>query len=90
MDGNGRWAEKRGLPRLAGHRAGTDNVRRTIKCFNDHDIKYVTIYAFSTENWSRPQREVQGLMRIMEEVIDREAENRWSQAYSPRQPRWDL
>ena len=75
MDGNGRWAEKRGLPRLAGHRAGTDNVRRTIKCFNDHDIKYVTIYAFSTENWSRPQREVQGLMRIMEEVIDREAEN---------------
>ncbi|MDR9458589.1 MAG: polyprenyl diphosphate synthase [Dehalococcoidia bacterium] len=75
MDGNGRWAEKRGLPRLAGHRAGTDNVRRAIKCFNDHDIKYVTIYAFSTENWSRPQREVQGLMRIMEEVIDREAEN---------------
>jgi undecaprenyl diphosphate synthase len=75
MDGNGRWAEKRGLPRLAGHRAGTDNVRRVIKCFNDHDIKYVTIYAFSTENWSRPQREVQGLMRIMEEVIDREAEN---------------
>jgi undecaprenyl diphosphate synthase len=75
MDGNGRWAEKRGLPRLAGHRAGTDNVRRVIKCFNDHEIKYVTIYAFSTENWSRPQREVQGLMRIMEEVIDREAEN---------------
>jgi len=75
MDGNGRWAEKRGLPRLAGHRAGTDNVRRAIKCFNDHDVKYVTIYAFSTENWSRPQREVQGLMRIMEEVIDREAEN---------------
>lgn len=75
MDGNGRWAEKRGLPRLAGHSAGTDNVRRVIKCFNDYDVKYVTIYAFSTENWSRPQREVQGLMRIMEDVIDREAEN---------------
>ena len=75
MDGNGRWAEKRGLPRLAGHSAGTDNVRRVIKCFNDHNVKYVTIYAFSTENWSRPQREVQGLMRIMEDVIDREAEN---------------
>lgn len=75
MDGNGRWAEKRGLPRLAGHNAGTDNVRRVIKCFNDYDVKYVTIYAFSTENWSRPQREVQGLMRIMEDVIDREAEN---------------
>ena len=75
MDGNGRWAEKRGLPRLSGHSAGTDNVRRVIKCFNDYDVKYVTIYAFSTENWSRPQREVQGLMRIMEDVIDREAEN---------------
>ncbi len=75
MDGNGRWAEKRGLPRLAGHSAGTDNVRRVIKCFNDYDVKYTTIYAFSTENWSRPQREVQGLMRIMEDVIDREAEN---------------
>jgi undecaprenyl diphosphate synthase len=75
MDGNGRWAEKRGLPRLAGHSAGTDNVRRVIKCFNDYDVKYITIYAFSTENWSRPQREVQGLMRIMEDVIDREAEN---------------
>ena len=75
MDGNGRWAEKRGLPRLSGHSAGTDNVRRVIKCFNDYSIKYVTIYAFSTENWSRPQREVQGLMRIMEDVIDREAEN---------------
>ena len=58
MDGNGRWAEKRGLPRLAGHSAGTDNVRRVIKCFNDYDVKYITIYAFSTENWSRPQREV--------------------------------
>jgi undecaprenyl diphosphate synthase len=75
MDGNGRWAEKRGLPRLSGHSAGTDNVRRVIKCFNDYGVKYVTIYAFSTENWSRPQREVQGLMRIMEDVIDREAEN---------------
>jgi undecaprenyl diphosphate synthase len=75
MDGNGRWAEKRGLPRLAGHRAGTDNVRRVIKCFNDHNVKYITIYAFSTENWSRPQQEIQGLMRIMEDVIDREAEN---------------
>ena len=75
MDGNGRWAEKRGLPRLAGHSAGTDNVRRVIKCFNDYDVKYITIYAFSTENWSRPQREVQGLMRIMEEIIDRETAN---------------
>jgi len=75
MDGNGRWAKKRGLPRLAGHRAGTENVRRAIKCLSDHDVKYVTVFAFSTENWSRPRREVQGLMRIMEEVIDRETIN---------------
>ncbi len=72
MDGNGRWAKKRGLPRLAGHRAGTKNVRRVIKCFGDYEVKHFTLFAFSTENWSRPRREVQGLMRIMEEVIDRE------------------
>jgi len=75
MDGNGRWAKRRGLPRLAGHRAGTENVRRAINCFADHEVKYVTVFAFSTENWSRPRREVQGLMRILEEVIDRETIN---------------
>jgi undecaprenyl diphosphate synthase len=75
MDGNGRWAKKRGLPRLAGHRAGTENVRPVIKCFNNYEVKYVTIYAFSTENWSRPHREVQGLMGIMAEVIERETTN---------------
>ena len=72
MDGNGRWARERGLPRLAGHRAGTENLRRIIEACVEFGIQYLTIYAFSTENWARPRDEVEGLMDIMEEVIDRE------------------
>ncbi len=72
MDGNGRWAIARGLPRMAGHRAGTENLRRVIEACIDFGIRYLTIYAFSTENWGRPQEEVQGLLRIFENVIDRE------------------
>jgi undecaprenyl diphosphate synthase len=72
MDGNGRWAISRGLPRLAGHRAGTENLRRVIEACIEFGIQYLTLYAFSTENWGRPQEEVQGLMRILEDVIDRE------------------
>jgi len=72
MDGNGRWALSRGLPRLAGHRAGTENLRRVIEACIDFGIRYLTIYAFSTENWGRPHEEVQGLLRILEDVIDRE------------------
>ncbi|MCI0521761.1 MAG: isoprenyl transferase [Chloroflexi bacterium] len=72
MDGNGRWAISRGLPRLAGHRAGTENLRRVITACVEIGIRYLTIYAFSTENWGRPQEEVQGLLRILEDVIDRE------------------
>jgi undecaprenyl diphosphate synthase len=72
MDGNGRWAIQRGLPRLAGHRAGTENLRRLIRSTVEFGIKYLTIYAFSTENWGRPPEEVQGLMRILEDVIDKE------------------
>jgi undecaprenyl diphosphate synthase len=72
MDGNGRWARQRGLPRLAGHRAGTENVRRTVRACLDFGIKVVTLYAFSTENWGRPQDEVRGLMTLLEEVIGRE------------------
>jgi len=72
MDGNGRWAKKRGLPRLAGHRAGVENIRRILtECVN-LGIRYLTIYAFSTENWSRPSAEVEGLMRIFSEFLDRE------------------
>jgi undecaprenyl diphosphate synthase len=72
MDGNGRWALQRGLPRLAGHRAGTENLRRVIRTTVEFGIKYLTIYAFSTENWGRPPEEVRGLMHILEDVIDRE------------------
>lgn len=72
MDGNGRWARARGLPRLAGHRAGVDNLRRVLEAAGDFGIRYLTIYAFSTENWSRPPDEVRGLINILEEVIDRE------------------
>jgi undecaprenyl diphosphate synthase len=72
MDGNGRWAEQRGLPRLEGHRAGVGKIRPIIKCLNKHGIGYVTLYAFSTENWSRPEDEVSGLLYLLEEVIDKE------------------
>ncbi len=72
MDGNGRWAKQRGLPRSEGHRQGTENLRRIIRAAVEFGVKIMTIYAFSTENWSRPRREVRLLMRILEMVIDRE------------------
>lgn len=72
MDGNGRWARERNLPRLEGHRAGTENLRRTLRACVELGIKVLTIYAFSTENWGRPKAEVRGLMNILESVIDRE------------------
>ena len=72
MDGNGRWAKQRGLPRLLGHRAGTNNIRQIVQTFGDAGVKYLTLYAFSTENWGRPRDEVQGLFGILESVIDRE------------------
>ncbi|MBA4379885.1 MAG: isoprenyl transferase [Anaerolinea sp.] len=72
MDGNGRWARSRGLPRLAGHRAGTENLRRIIRACVEFGVKYLTIYAFSTENWGRPREEIDGLMNILEDVIDKE------------------
>jgi undecaprenyl diphosphate synthase len=72
MDGNGRWAKERGLPRIAGHRAGTENLRTIIRASAKLGIQYLTFYAFSTENWARPKAEVTGLMRILSDVIDRE------------------
>lgn len=72
MDGNGRWAQERGLPRLAGHRAGTENLRRILRAAVEFGVETLTIYAFSTENWNRPPREISGLMSILERVIDRE------------------
>jgi undecaprenyl diphosphate synthase len=72
MDGSGRWAEERGLGREAGHRAGTENLRRIIEAVAERQVKYLTLFAFSTENWSRPRREVNALIRLVGKVIDRE------------------
>jgi len=72
MDGNGRWAIQRGLPRLAGHRAGVENLRGIITACVEFGIPYLTIYAFSTENWGRPREEVDGLLFILNEVLDKE------------------
>lgn len=72
MDGNGRWARSRNLPRLAGHKAGTENLRKIIKACVEFGVKYLTIYAFSTENWGRPEQEVNGLMNLFDDVFDRE------------------
>jgi len=72
MDGNGRWAKKRRLPRLMGHQAGTENTRRVLRACGEFGIKIVTLYGFSTENWQRPNDEVEGLFSIFEGAIDRE------------------
>jgi undecaprenyl diphosphate synthase len=72
MDGNGRWARARGLPRLAGHRAGTETLRRVLRAAVEFGIPILTIYAFSTENWGRPEEEVRGLLSILEMMLDRE------------------
>ena len=74
MDGNGRWAKHRGLPRLEGHRAGTRNVRRVLEALEQHGVQYVTLFAFSTENWSRPSDEVRALMTILQQTIERETQ----------------
>ncbi|MBR6254938.1 MAG: isoprenyl transferase [Clostridiales bacterium] len=71
MDGNGRWAKKRMLPRSAGHRAGADNLKTLCKNCGHYGIKYVTVYAFSTENWSRPESEVHALMELFVEYFDK-------------------
>lgn len=69
MDGNGRWATKRHLPRLAGHKAGVSALRRVVECASDEQIEMLSVYAFSTENWDRPRSEVNGLMRLFWETI---------------------
>lgn len=70
-DGNGRWAEKRGLSRLSGHQAGAENTRRMVDYLNEYPIKCVTLYGFSTENWTRPKNEVTGIFQLLEEFINR-------------------
>ncbi|MCX7911615.1 MAG: isoprenyl transferase [Dehalococcoidales bacterium] len=73
LDGNGRWAEKRGLSRLDGHRAGVKNIRRVLECLGRYGIPFVTFYAFSTENWNRPAEEVNGLFELLAEVVAKES-----------------
>jgi undecaprenyl diphosphate synthase len=72
MDGNGRWAQKRHMPRLAGHRAGVRNIHRIVRACVDTGISMLTVYAFSTENWGRPESEVNGLMTIFADASERE------------------
>ena len=74
MDGNGRWARQRGMPRLRGHRAGVENLRRVLQAAAELSVPVVTLYAFSTENWRRPEAEVRGLMRLLAESLDKEVD----------------
>ena len=74
MDGNGRWARQRGMPRLRGHRAGVENLRRVLQAGVELGVSVVTLYAFSTENWRRPEAEVRGLMRLLAESLDKEVD----------------
>ncbi len=70
MDGNGRWAKQRGLPRLAGHRQGVNTAQKVVETFMEYEIPYLTLYAFSTENWNRPKREINGIFKILEERLE--------------------
>jgi undecaprenyl diphosphate synthase len=73
MDGNGRWAKQRGLPRIAGHREGVNSIIEIMKACHELNIKYLTLFAFSTENWSRPESEVKALMNLLNDFIDTKA-----------------
>ncbi len=73
MDGNGRWAQSRGLPRIEGHRAGAESVRTLLNTSKDLGIKYVTLYAFSVENWVRPKDEIKGLMKLLRTYLEERA-----------------
>jgi undecaprenyl diphosphate synthase len=75
MDGNGRWAERRELPRIFGHQAGTKSVREMVKACGELGVKVLTLYAFSTENWSRPKEEVEGLMELLSHMLSTEVED---------------
>ena len=70
MDGNGRWAKKRGLPRTAGHAAGAETFRRIARYCKSLGMDYLTVYAFSTENWKRPDSEVSAIMQLLEKYLD--------------------
>ena len=72
MDGNGRWAEERGWTRTEGHRAGLENIRKIVKFFSKNGVKYLTLFAFSTENWDRPNEEVKILIELLEQAVREE------------------
>jgi undecaprenyl diphosphate synthase len=72
MDGNGRWAQRRGLPRIRGHQVGTESVRTIVRACKKTGVKYLTLYAFSVENWVRPKTEIRGLMRILKHFLTKE------------------
>ncbi len=74
MDGNGRWAARRGLPRIAGHQQGTSNIRRITTAAVEFGIEYLTLWAFSTDNWRRPREEIDGILGVLADVIDRETD----------------
>ena len=71
MDGNRRWARRRHLPAIAGHRQGVEIIRRTLRAARERGVEYLTLYAFSTENWQRDEDEVNGLMRLLAETVRR-------------------
>jgi len=75
MDGNGRWAQARGLPRTAGHSAGADNIRTVLEAADEFGVGTLTLYAFSTENWSRPPAEVRAILALVQTVFSREMDN---------------
>ena len=75
MDGNRRWARQRHLPAIAGHRQGVETIRRTLRAARERGVEYLTLYAFSTENWQRDADEVNGLMRLLEETVRRETKS---------------
>ena len=75
MDGNGRWAKERGKIRLEGHRAGANSLEKILTYAGDIGVKYLTVYAFSTENWKRPEKEVKGLMDLFAKYLDKEKKN---------------
>ena len=75
MDGNGRWAKRRGLPRIFGHRAGIESVRDVVRTCSDLGVEYLTLYTFSSENWRRPNDEVQALMSMLKRMLNREVDD---------------
>ncbi|HEY1121703.1 MAG TPA: polyprenyl diphosphate synthase, partial [Haloferula sp.] len=74
MDGNGRWAKERGKPRISGHRAGAESVRECVEACKHLGVEYLTLYAFSSENWNRPAAEVTALMALLERFLEEKAE----------------